>query len=105
MGVTLYVDLDALQTLANNLSAIYNALDQAGDTFDYGESDSGSSDVSGALDDFCDGWKDGRKTIKDEINSLMQAVQGAAEDYLRNERAITQSSTSAGVNTSTNGPH
>lgn len=101
---TLYVDLAALQELANNLAAIYNALDIAEDVFDSGAGDIGSSDVGGSLDDFSNGWKDGRKTLKDEINSLMQAVQGAAEDYLHNENEIKSSYTSAGITTSTSGP-
>ena len=98
---TFYVDMAALQELANNLGAIYNALDNARDDFSYAGADMGSADVASALGDFSSGWKDGRKTIMDEIGSLMRAVQGAADDYLHNENQIKDASTSAGVSTST----
>ncbi|MEO6702233.1 MAG: hypothetical protein ABI140_07845 [Jatrophihabitantaceae bacterium] len=96
-----YVDLDALKQMAANLATIYDALDHAGDDFSYAEPDLGSSDVSGSLNSFCSGWKDGRKTIKDEIKSLIDAVRGAAEDYEHNENEIRKSSTNAGISTTT----
>lgn len=94
-----YVDLTALQQLASNLELIYNALDHANDNFNAFDDVIGSSDVHGALDDFVGGWKDGRKTIKDEIKSLIDAVRGAAEDYEHNENEIKKSSTNAGITT------
>jgi hypothetical protein len=94
-----YVDLEALKQLSSNLELIYNALDHASDDFNYAESSLGSSDVAGALDSFASGWKDGRKTIKDEIKSLIDAVRGAAEDYEHNENEIKKSSTNAGIHT------
>lgn len=96
-----YVDLGALQQLASNLELIYNALDHASDNFNAFDDTLGSSDVSGALSDFVGGWKDGRKTIKDEIKSLIDAVRGAAEDYQHNEDSIKKSSTNAGIHTTT----
>jgi hypothetical protein len=97
------VDLDALQELADNLSAIYDSLDHAKDDFSTAEGVLGSSDVAGSLHDFSNGWKDGRETIKNEIASLMDAVKGAAEDYLHNENQIKDASTSAGVTTTQTG--
>ena len=94
-----YVDLAALQQLASNLELIYNALDHANDNFNAFDDTLGSSDVSGALGNFVSGWKDGRKTIKDEIKSLIDAVRGAAEDYEHNENEIRKSSTNAGIHT------
>jgi hypothetical protein len=94
-----YVDLDALKQMASNLATIYDALDHAKDDFSYAEGYLGSSDVSGALGSFSSGWKDGRKTIMDEIKSLIDAVTGAAEDYEHNENSIKASSTNAGVHT------
>ena len=96
-----YVDLAALKQLAANLELIYNALDHASDDFNYAEDNLGSSDVAGSLDSFSSGWKDGRKTIKDEIKSLIDAVRGAAEDYEHNENSIKKSSTNAGIHTTT----
>ena len=95
-----FVDVGGLQQLASNLELIYNALDHASDDFNAFDDVIGSSDVHGALDGFVGGWKDGRKTIKDEIASLIDAVRGAAEDYEHNENEMTTSSTNAGIDIS-----
>ena len=96
---TVYVDLPAVQELANQLARIHEALDGVKDDFRGAEGDMGSSDVASALGHFCSGWRDGRKTILDEIGNLIQAVKGAHQEYLHSENSIKDSFAQAGVNT------
>jgi hypothetical protein len=96
---TFYVDLDAMQQLASQLSAIYQSLGGATNELNSFEPAMGSSRVADALGDFGDGWRDGRKTLMSEIDSLMQAIQGSYEDYLYSETQLARASSSAAVTT------
>ncbi len=99
MPTTVYVDVVALQGLANQLSTIHDALDSAADDFAEGGDETGSAVVAGALHHFCTGWKDGRRTITDEIGNLVAAVRGAAEAYEHAETQLSDSSTAGAVRT------
>ncbi len=90
-AVEIYVDLQALQELANKLAQIQDALKHTKDDLQaYGPA-LGSSKVSSALDGFVDGWKDGRKQIDDNIDKLVGKVKGAAQTYSDQEDSLAKS--------------
>ncbi len=95
-GVTLYVDLEALQQLADQLSQIHQALaDVNQDLTAYGPA-LGSKRVASQLDDFVSGWKDGRKKIESNLNTLLGKVQGVAQTYQQQEGALAKAAQSSG---------
>jgi hypothetical protein len=90
MAEDLYVDIDALTEMYNQMGSIFQALDNAeGDVNSY-DSALGSDRLEGKLNDFVGGWKDGRKKIKDGVASLADAIQGAVEGYNENEGNISK---------------
>ena len=84
----LYVDVDALGELARQLSQIKAALESADDGVDAKDGRLGSERIEDALDDFIDGWKDGRKKIIEGIDGLMGRIQGAVDTYQAQEAEI-----------------
>ncbi|MCW2541294.1 MAG: hypothetical protein JWN95_3019 [Frankiales bacterium] len=89
--VEIYVDLEALQELANKLAQIKDALSHAKDDLQsYGPA-LGSGKVSDALNDFVGGWKDGRKKIDDNIDKLVDKVKGAAQTFQDQEDSLVKS--------------
>ncbi|AZI57426.1 hypothetical protein EH165_03880 [Nakamurella antarctica] len=59
----------------------------------------GSTDVAVALDEFQDGWKDGRQKIIEEIESLKGGVDGALDDYVAMESGVSSNFAESGVKT------
>ena len=90
----LYVDVDALGELSRQLSQIKAALESADDSVDAKDGRLGSERIEDALDDFIDGWKDGRKKIIEGIDGLMDRIQGAVDAYLAQEAEISKAATS-----------
>lgn len=88
MAEDLYVDIDALTEMHSQMTSICQALEDAGDDVNAYDRALGSPRIEGKLDDFIDGWKDGRKKIKDGVASLADAVKGACEAYNENEANI-----------------
>ena len=90
--VEIFVDLQALQELANKLAQIKDALSNTDDDLkSYGPA-LGSGKVKDSLDSFVDGWKDGRKKIDDNIDKLVGKVKGAAQTYTDQEASLVKSS-------------
>lgn len=98
-ATTLYIDLDAVGQLATLLQAIHQSLESTRDDFESFTDDLGSDDVWHSLNGFQHGWKDGRSTIMTEIANLINAIQGAVQDYEETERQLTTTSTDARVAT------
>lgn len=84
----LYVDLPALQALADGLAAIHRGLAGAEGDLCRTSAATGSDEVAVHLDRFCSGWKDGRRSIMTELASLVGAIKGACDAYDRSERAV-----------------
>jgi hypothetical protein len=84
----LYVDIDALGELARQLSRIKVAMTEAQKSVDVYDQRLGSPRLEERLDDFISGWKDGRKRIIEEIDGLLEAVEGSIDAYLESERKI-----------------
>ncbi|MGI8665426.1 MAG: hypothetical protein ACR2N4_05270 [Jatrophihabitans sp.] len=95
-SVDLYADLDALQQLASRLTQIKDALEHVKDDLESYEPALGSSHVSGALHDFVNGWRAGRKKIIGNVDKLQQKVAGVAQTYQEQEDALIKQSTSSG---------
>jgi len=96
VAVDIYVDLDALQQLANQLSSIKDALDNVKDDLESYEPALGSQHVADRLHAFVGGWKDGRKKITGNIDKLQQKVAGVAQTYSEQEQKLAQSSQQSG---------
>ena len=89
-------DLDALQQLANRLGLISDALKNTQrDLKAYGPA-LGSRPVAHSLDQFVDGWKDGRKKIEENVDKLLDKVKGIAQTYEEQEKALTAQAASSG---------
>lgn len=98
-----FVDVDAVGELTGRLRGIHDALTSAEGTVAGRADATGSTSVADALRGFESGWSDGRKLIEEEISTLAQAAQGAAEAYAQAEDSIIQNARSGGV-TTTAGP-
>ncbi|HEX2903297.1 MAG TPA: hypothetical protein VHO01_07550 [Jatrophihabitans sp.] len=96
MAVDLFVDLDALQQLANRLTSIKDSLDNVKDDLQSYEPALGSQHVADRLDAFVNGWRDGRKKITGNIEKLQQKVAGIAQTYAEQERDLAKSSQQSG---------
>ena len=95
-AIDILVDLDALQQLANRLGLISDALKNTQrDLKAYGPA-LGSRPVAHALDEFVDGWKDGRKKIEDNVDKLLDKVKGIAHTYQEQEEAVSAQAKSSG---------
>jgi hypothetical protein len=92
MAEDLYVDIEALTEMHRQMGSICQALEDAGDNVNAYDSALGSPRIEGKLNDFVSGWKDGRKKIKDGVQSLAEAVQGACDSYNENEDNIIKAS-------------
>ena len=90
--IDIYVDLLALQQLANKLQQIRDALDHTNQDLESFGPALGSSKVSGGLHEFVHGWTDGRKKIEESVEALVGKVQGAARTYQEQEDALARSS-------------
>jgi rubrerythrin len=87
----LYVDLDAMQELANQLGQIRAALMEAEAAVNTFDPRLGSERIEEALNDFVSGWKDGRKRIIEGVEALMGKCHGSIDTYLENERRVIKS--------------
>jgi hypothetical protein len=96
----LYVDLDAVGQLVAGLGRIHDGLASAPDEMRDGGYSTGSDAVYAALHHFQTGWKDGRKTIVNEVSDLGQAARGSAEAYAQAEQSIARDCEQGGVSTS-----
>lgn len=85
----LYVDVDALLELCRQLEEVKSLLRQA--KADHNPSDHrlGSSGIGDALDDFTNGWKDGRRKIIASIDGLQGRIRMAVAAYLEQEEALS----------------
>jgi archaellum component FlaC len=90
----LYVDLDALTLLANQLGQIKASLEGAKEHIESLDRRLGSDRVIDAFDGFINGWKDGRKKIVEEVESIVDIVRGAVEGYHENEDRIIRAARS-----------
>ena len=85
-----YVDVDALSELARQLQQVKAALHDADDRISAYGGRLGSERIEGALDDFIDGWRDGRRKIIEGIDGLLGRVNGAIETYLEQEGMLSE---------------
>ena len=85
----LYVDVDALLELCRQLEEVKSTLRQARTDLNPSGQRLGSSDINNALDDFVDGWKDGRRKIIGGIDGLQGRIRMAVAAYLEQEVALS----------------
>jgi hypothetical protein len=81
----IYCDLDAMDAIGAQLSSIHAALDDVGDRVDVYDARLGSSRIDDAIDGFVNGWKDGRKEIREGVAVASANVKKAAESYKQTE--------------------
>lgn len=86
----LYVDVDALSELSRQLDQIKAALQDVNDDLNVGDASLGSGKIASALDDFVEGWKDGREKIIAGIDGLLGRISGAIETYETQERELSR---------------
>ena len=86
--VDLYVDLDALGELALKLSQVKAALERSGTIA--GSAGCGSPGLEEALEEFIDGWRDGRRKIIEGIDGELNKIRGAADAYREQEAMISK---------------
>ncbi len=91
----LYVDVDALAELSRQLDDVKAALERAHDDVE-GHGQLGSQRLSDALDDFVEGWRDGRKHIIDDIDGLLGRIKGAVDTYREQESALAKAAKGEG---------
>jgi hypothetical protein len=77
----LEVDIAGLESLVGSLASVREGLDDTRDVVDASESAMGSSEVSGALRDFEDHWRDGRGVLKENLEAVVSAVEESAAAY------------------------
>ena len=86
----LYVDPDALSELARQLQQVKAALQNADERVGAYGGRLGSERIEDALDDFVNGWRDGRRKIIEGIDGLLGRVNGAIETYLEQEEKLSE---------------
>jgi hypothetical protein len=74
----LAVDLDALDTLATSLDSIRTRMNATRTVLDSFRGEMGSAEVENALSDFEGGWKDGRKKIDRNTQTLATMARESA---------------------------
>ncbi len=89
------VQLDELAALAARLNELANSFGAIDETNDFTEALVGDETALSGLQDFTEGWRDGRKRIKgrsaDAAQLLLHAAQGyqAAEDSLLESMGVS----------------
>lgn len=86
-----YVDVDALSELARQLRLIKSGLENVKDDLESRTAGLGSKDIQHALEDFVNGWRDGRKEIIKGIDGLTDRIQSAIDTYNDTEQQIISS--------------
>lgn len=86
----LYVDVDALSELSSQLHQVKASLQEAKDNVDAYGARLGSSRINAELDDFVEGWKDGRKKIVEGIDDLVGRIRGAIDAYTTQEQQLVK---------------
>jgi hypothetical protein len=74
-GDRMAIPLTELAEFPGQLRAVKDYMNRTGDTFDAYHDALGDSEVIGALDDFVDGWKDGRGDISDQLDGLASMAE------------------------------
>jgi len=85
----LYVDVDALLELCRQLEEVKSSLRQAKADLSPSNHQLGSSGIGEALDDFTNGWNDGRRKIIASIDGLQGRIRMAVAAYLEQEEALS----------------
>ncbi len=86
----LYVDVDALGELSRQLQQVKQSLEGAKDDLGAYDRRLGSERIRDELEDFVDGWKDGRKKLIEGIDGLLGRVKGATEAYSKQEQELAK---------------
>jgi hypothetical protein len=92
----LYCDVDALEVLTRQLGAVKAVLENAKETLQGADGGGGSWVFHQALNEFIEGWKDGRKKIIGEIDELLDKVRGSAQAYRDTEAEICRAARGGG---------
>ena len=91
--VDVFVDVDALIGLRDDLEAVRAGLDAVRDGATGGDpAVLGSAAVARAVDEFVGGWRDGRRRILDELGQCVSGLTDAITAYEQTEaglRAVT----------------
>ena len=86
----LYVDVDALNELLRQLDEVKASLLQAKADVSQSDQRLGSSRMRGELEDFVEGWKDGRRKIIEGIDGLQGRIRMAIDAYSTQEAALSK---------------
>ncbi len=82
------VDLTGLEDFARSLDAVRNTMNGTRKLFDAYEAKLGSDKVSGALDHFEHGWKDGRKEIDGQLEGLAKMANTAVTQIRKADKDL-----------------
>ena len=86
----LYVDLQALAGVHQDLRSIHNDLNDFDMDYARAHTDSmGHQQVIRAFNDFVYGWNDGRDRINEQCEVACKQIEGAVEAYTQVEDHIT----------------
>lgn len=85
----LYVDVDALLELLRQLEEVESSLKEVKANIRQSNERLGSSDIGNALEDFVQGWRDGRGKIINGIDGLQGRIRIAIQAYLEQEEALS----------------
>lgn len=92
----LAVDLTGLEDFAHNLDTVRTTMNGTRKLFDAYEAKLGSDKVSGALDHFEHGWKDGRKEIDGQLEGLAKMANTAVEQIRKADKDLADQLAKAG---------
>ena len=92
----LFVDVDGLLELSRRLEEVKTSLQQVRQDVGQSPARLGSSRLGSALDDFVDGWKDGRRKIIEGIDGLQGRIRTAVDAYSEQEEALSSASGAGG---------
>lgn len=86
----LYVDVDALQELSRQLGEVKASLERANEGVNRSEAALGSERLADAVGDFVKGWRDGRRHLVEEVDSLLGRIRTAIDTYLEQEAQLAK---------------
>jgi hypothetical protein len=80
-GNSYTVNTDSLAVRVGELRSLVGAVQAAADTLDLYGGEFGPGDLSGAMSDVADHWRDGLGKIGDHIDTMADNVKGAVDNY------------------------
>lgn len=97
----LVVDLEGLDALVSELTTVKRGLANTPDQVDSSRPTIGSGEVCDAMDHFQSHWKDGRKHIGDNVDTMVSMLQESTKAYRKADEDLGAEITQATSTTTT----